>query len=53
MRFDVERRIAYARQVNPEIEVLRVSAETGQGMEGWYAWLRERAAAAQAAAALP
>jgi hydrogenase nickel incorporation protein HypB len=39
LRFDVERCIAYARQVNPSIEVLQVSAETGAGMQAWYAWL--------------
>ena len=40
LRFDVERCIAYARQVNPEIEVFQVSAQTGAGMAAWYAWLR-------------
>jgi len=49
LRFDVERCIAYARQINPQIEVLRVSAETGEGMPAWYAWLRSRVAAPQAA----
>jgi hydrogenase nickel incorporation protein HypB len=39
LRFDVARCIAYARQVNPSIEVLQVSAQTGEGMKGWYAWL--------------
>jgi hydrogenase nickel incorporation protein HypB len=39
LRFDVARCIAYARQVNPSIEVLQVSAETGAGMQAWYAWL--------------
>jgi hydrogenase nickel incorporation protein HypB len=45
LRFDVERCIAYARQVNPAIEVLQVSAETGAGMEAWYAWLQATALA--------
>jgi hydrogenase nickel incorporation protein HypB len=40
VRFDVDRCIAYAREVNPDIEVLRVSAETGAGIEAWYQWLR-------------
>ena len=40
LSFDVERCIAYARQVNPEIEVMQVSATTGQGMEPWLAWVR-------------
>ncbi len=48
LRFDVERCVAYARQVNPSIDVLQVSAETGAGMKAWYAWL-EAAALAEAA----
>ena len=40
LSFDVERCIAYARQVNPEIEVMQVSATTGQGMDPWLAWVR-------------
>ena len=41
LKLDVERCIAYARQVNPAIQVFRVSAETGEGMEAWYGWLKE------------
>lgn len=37
--FNVVQAVAYARQVNPEIEVIEVSAKTGAGMEEWYAWL--------------
>lgn len=37
--FDVERCIALARQVNPGLEVLQVSARSGEGMEQWLAWL--------------
>ena len=51
LRFDVERCIAYAREVNPALQVLRVSAETGEGMAAWYAWLHERSAASRAAGA--
>lgn len=43
--FDVERCIAYARQVNPEIEVLQLSARSGEGMERWVEWLEQRRAA--------
>jgi hydrogenase nickel incorporation protein HypB len=39
LSFDVDKAIAFARQVNPHIEVLRVSATTGQGMDAWLAWL--------------
>lgn len=48
IRFDVERCIAYARQVNPTIQVLQLSAETGEGMEAWYVWLRNRIARSEA-----
>ena len=33
-----------AREVNPDIQVLQVSAETGQAMEAWYQWLRRELA---------
>ncbi|RVT83227.1 hydrogenase accessory protein HypB [Rhodobacteraceae bacterium CCMM004] len=36
------------RRVNPEIEILRVSAKTGEGMDDWVAWLRAAAAAKSA-----
>ncbi len=39
LNFDVERCIAYARQVNPKIQVLQISATTGEGMDGWYQWI--------------
>ena len=37
--FDVEACIANARAVNPEIEILLVSATKGDGMEQWLNWL--------------
>lgn len=40
LSFDVAKCIAYARQVNPAIEVLQVSATSGAGMEAWLAWIR-------------
>jgi hydrogenase nickel incorporation protein HypB len=52
--FDVARCIAFARRVNPGIEVLLLSARSGQGMEAWLDWLAaalpETAAATAAAA---
>ena len=38
--FDVEQCIRYARRVNPAIQVLQVSAKSGEGMADWYQWLR-------------
>ena len=39
LTFDVERCKAYARRVNPSIEILELSATTGQGMGTWLDWL--------------
>jgi len=48
--FDLERCIESARQVNPDIEIMTISATTGEGMEVWYDWLRaELAAVAESA----
>ncbi|WP_417254803.1 hydrogenase nickel incorporation protein HypB [Celeribacter sp.] len=33
------------RRVNPAIEILRISARTGEGMEDWVQWLRDRLSA--------
>ncbi len=37
--FDVPKCIEYARRVNPDIDVLLVSARTGAGMDEWIDWL--------------
>ncbi len=39
VRFDVARCIEAARRVNPGIEVIELSATTGEGMESWLQWL--------------
>jgi len=41
LAFDVERCIEYARRINPKMEVLKLSAINGEGMERWLAWLTE------------
>jgi hydrogenase nickel incorporation protein HypB len=38
--FDVEKVKQYARQANPDLIFFEVSALTGEGMEGWYEWLK-------------
>jgi hydrogenase nickel incorporation protein HypB len=38
--FDVSRAVETAREVNPDIKVFQVSARSGDGLEGWYGWLR-------------
>lgn len=44
LRFDADQVIANARRVNPDIAVLQVSAETGEGMDAWLDWLRRELA---------
>jgi len=45
--FDVARCIEYARRVNPQIEVMQVSATKGDGMERWIDWIRLHAVIAR------
>lgn len=40
VQFDVAHFLDLARQVNPHLEVVQVSATRGDGLEDWYAWLR-------------
>lgn len=40
--FDVEKAIAHAREVNPEIQVVTTSSVTGAGIDDWMDWLRRR-----------
>ncbi|EIZ8955128.1 hydrogenase nickel incorporation protein HypB [Cronobacter sakazakii] len=42
LNFDVEKCMAYAREVNPNITILLVSATRGDGMSAWLAWLEEQ-----------
>ncbi|OHB65204.1 MAG: hydrogenase accessory protein HypB [Planctomycetes bacterium RBG_13_62_9] len=40
--FDIERVKADTRRLNKDIEIFSVSAKTGEGMQGWYDWLRRQ-----------
>ena len=53
VEFDVARVIENARQVNPGITAIQVSARTGQGLDGWYRWIRQQRLGAQQAAVQP
>ncbi|WP_246786727.1 hydrogenase nickel incorporation protein HypB [Bradyrhizobium sp. USDA 3458] len=44
LEFDLGKTVEYARRVNPKIEVLTVSARTGEGFGGLYAWIDKQAA---------
>lgn len=39
LTFDLDACLASARAVNPNIEIMLVSATTGEGMDAWLAWL--------------
>jgi hydrogenase nickel incorporation protein HypB len=39
LHFDIDRCEAYARQVNPDIRILRTSATTKEGLDAWVKWL--------------
>jgi len=49
LAFDVDQCVEYAHRINPKLEVLKVSATTGEGMERWLAWLTEGVDVATAA----
>lgn len=40
--FDVEKAKDYARKVNPNLKFFEVSATTGEGMQDWYVYLKEK-----------
>jgi len=43
--FDVEAALADARAINPSIEVIKMSAWKGDGLQAWFDWLLARMAA--------
>jgi hydrogenase nickel incorporation protein HypB len=49
LSFDLDRCLEYARRVNPRLQVLQVSATSGEGMGPWLDWLGRGVAAAVAA----
>jgi hydrogenase nickel incorporation protein HypB len=47
LSFDVEGCLANARRVNPAIEIIEVSATSGEGLDDWLAWIERGARAAR------
>ncbi|HME47914.1 hydrogenase nickel incorporation protein HypB [Mycobacterium sp.] len=41
--FDLDICARHARSINPKVEILPLSATTGEGVERWYAWIDARA----------
>jgi hydrogenase nickel incorporation protein HypB len=50
VEFDAERAATNAREVNPDVVIMHLSARTGAGLDAWYGWVRQQLAAARAAA---
>src|SRR5512146_3164585 len=44
--FDVDKCIDYARRLQPDIKVIKVSATAGEGLDDWLAWIRQGCEAA-------
>jgi hydrogenase nickel incorporation protein HypB len=42
--FDFEKVRAYAKKLNPDIEIFSISAKTGEGFDAWADWLRRNVA---------
>lgn len=41
LNFDVQKCIAYAKRVNPAIQVIALSAQSGEGLSQWLDWLQK------------
>ena len=39
--FDADLAVEYARHINPKLQVIRISAASGEGMPEWLKWIRE------------
>ena len=48
VQFDVEKASRHARALNKDLPIFHVSATRGDGLEDWYAWLREAVKAKKA-----
>jgi len=51
--FDVEQCIAHARKLRPDIQVLQLSARSGEGMQAWCDWIMAKQQQHQQVASLP
>jgi len=39
--FNMGKAREYAQQINPQLEIIELSARTGEGIEGWFKWLKK------------
>lgn len=43
LNFDLDQCKTFARQVNPQLQIIELSCHSGAGMQQWYDWLAEKA----------
>lgn len=48
VEFDVDAAVRFAREVNPDIEIIQLSVRNGEGVDAWCNWLLKHCAAAAA-----
>jgi hydrogenase nickel incorporation protein HypB len=41
LKFDADLAIEYARRINPKLQVIRISATSGEGMQEWLEWIKD------------
>ena len=42
LEVDLNQYVSFVKKVNPSVQCLSVSAKTGEGMNSWYDWLRQK-----------
>lgn len=45
--FNIDKAKEYARQVNPNLEIIELSCTSGEGFQEWYQWLQSKVAVAE------
>ena len=40
--FDIEKAKEYVQRINPKLKIIELSCTSGDGLEQWYSWLKER-----------
>jgi hydrogenase nickel incorporation protein HypB len=53
VEFDVERCIEHAHRIHPDIDVIRISAATGEGFSNWMDWIKSGVESARSSMSVP
>ena len=38
--FEIDKAIEYAKRVNPDVQIIQLSALSGDGMDAWHEWIQ-------------